>query len=487
MSSTPKKTLTLKKKPRSTDRAATPKQRSGARARQAQQMQRLRGDAAPSAVAKTPSLERTQPKAVPKKTAVKKVPSGYTAAPASKPTAPSKRHPIQGPKIQARFTARRDDDFTIFAPCPLGLEEALATELQALGFAQVSQGRAGCHFVTDWYGVLRANLYSRLATRILVQMSFARIQNEDELYELAYQTPWENWFGPEHTLRVDTSAIRSPFQSLQYANLRVKDAICDRLRDKEGARPSIDTVRPDAKVHVFLNEDSATLYIDSSGESLFKRGWRHDKGEAPLRENLASGLLALADWDPNAPLIDPFCGSGTILIEAAWIALGAPPGLWRPFHFERLRHHDIQAWQDLKAEARANMAPAIDVPLIGSDLNPAAIEAARSNLARAHLPADTIRFEVNNALAIQPVAAQGWIITNPPYGERLDESNNEFWSEWASHLKRNFAGWSVNLITSDLDLPSKLRLKPNRRFPLYNGPLDCRLFHFQMVAASNRP
>lgn len=486
MTTTPKKTLTLKPKPRPADSAAAPRQRSGARARQAQQMQRLRGETTPDAPTSTPSPERFKPKTNPKKAVAKKMPSGYASAPASKPTAHPKRHRVEGPKIQARFTARREDEFTIFAPCPIGLEEALATELQALGFAQVSQGRAGCHFVADWHGVQRANLYSRLATRILVQMSFARIQSEDELYELAYQTPWENWFGPEHTLRVDTSAIRSPFQSLQYANLRVKDAICDRLRDREGARPDIDTVRPDAKVHVFLNEDSATLYIDSSGESLFKRGWRHDKGEAPLRENLASGLLALADWDPNAPLIDPFCGSGTILIEAAWIALGAPPGLWRPFHFERLRHHDMGAWQDLKAEARANMATTIEVPLIGSDLNPAAIEAARSNLARAHLAPETIRFEVNNALAIQPVAPQGWIVTNPPYGERLDETNDEFWSEWASHLKRNFAGWSVNLITSDLDLPSKLRLKPNRRFPLYNGPLDCRLFNFQMVAASNR-
>lgn len=486
MTSTPKKTLTLKKKPRTTDGTVTERQRSGARARQAQQMQRLREDATPSPEAAAPKAERSRPK--PKLAAQpKKAPSGYASA-ASKPArAPApKRHHIEGPKIQAKFSAQRSDEFVIFAPCPLGLEEALATELSALGFTQVSQGRAGCHFIGNWQDVLRANLYSRLATRILVQMSFAKIQNEDELYELAYQTPWENWFGAEQTLRVDTSAIRSPFQSLQYANLRVKDAICDRLRDREGARPDIDTVRPDAKVHVFLNEDSATLYIDSSGESLFKRGWRHDKGEAPLRENLASGLLALADWDPNSPLIDPFCGSGTILIEAAWIALGAPPGIWRPFHFERLRHHDDRAWQDLKAEARANIAPEIEVPLIGSDLSPAAIQAARSNLARAHLNPDTIRFEVGNALDIQPVAAQGWIVTNPPYGERLDDTDTAFWSDWAAHLKRNFSGWSVNVITSDLELPSKLRLKPNRRFPLYNGPLDCRLFNFQMVTASNR-
>lgn len=482
MSSTPKKTLTLKKTPQPTESTDARRTRSGSRARQAMQMQRQREDHNP------PSTEPT--KAAPARTRATKrpasSPTGY-AATRLRPQAPiTKRLHVEGPKINAKYSAEQDDYFNVFAPCPLGLEEALTAELQALGFDHVSQGRAGCHFATDWSGVLRANLYSRLATRILVQMSYANIENEDELYELAYQTPWENWFGAEQTLRVDTSAIRSPFQSLQFANLRVKDGICDRLRDREGERPSIDTVRPDAKVHAFLNEDSATLYIDSTGESLFKRGWRHNKGEAPLRENLAAGLLALSDWDPNAPLIDPFCGSGTILIEAAWIALGAPPGIWRPFHFERLRHHDARAWQDIKAEARSHIAAEIEVPLIGRDINPNVIEAAKANLARAHLNPNTIHFEVGNALEVQPVAAKGWIVTNPPYGERLEETDLEFWTQWATHLKRNFAGWSVNMITSDLELPSHLRLKPNRRHPLYNGPLDCRLFNFQMVAASNR-
>lgn len=473
MTSTPKKTLSLKATPQASNSSESTRIRSGARARQAAQLQR-------EAVETKPTAE----------TAVKRsarAPSGYkNVAQRPVPAAATRKPRVAGPAIAARFSAQRDELFNVFAPCPQGLEEALAAELNALGFDHVSQGRAGCHFASDWSGVLRANLYSRLATRILVQMSFAQIANEDELYELAYQTPWENWFGPEQTLRVDTSAIRSPFQSLQFANLRVKDGICDRLRDREGERPSIDTVRPDAKVHVFLNEDSATLYIDSTGESLFKRGWRHHKGEAPLRENLAAGLLALSDWDPNAPLIDPFCGSGTILIEAASIALGAPPGIWRPFHFERLRHHDPRAWRDIKDEARANIAPEIEVPLIGCDLSPAAITAAKANLERAHLLPDTIRFEVGNALEVQPVAAKGWIVSNPPYGERLDQADLTLWSQFASHLKQNFSGWSVNLITNDLDLPSHLRLKPSRRHPLYNGPLDCRLFNFQMVTASNR-
>ncbi|MGX9524772.1 THUMP domain-containing protein [Alcaligenes nematophilus] len=390
----------------------------------------------------------------------------------------------QNERVQVK--ALQGERYRLFAPCPQGLEEALSLELQALGYENVQTGRAGCHFDADWIGVMRANLSSRLATRILLEVSHAPVTNEEDILALARVTPWERWFGPEQTLRVDTSAVRSPMQSLQYCNLRAKDGICDRLRDLEGARPSIDTVRPDAKVHLFLDETSATFYLDTSGESLFKRGWRHDKGDAPLRENLAAGLLALSGWDPSKPLIDPFCGSGTILIEAAWMALGAPPGIWRPFHFERLRCHDQRLWRDIKDEARSMIAPRLDTPLIGYDINSTVLDAARSNLERSHLTLETIRFEQGDALKIRPETEAGWIVTNPPYGERLEHQDEDFWPNWASNLKQNFANWSVNMISSDLELPRHMRLKPKRRYPLYNGALDCRLFCFDMVPASYR-
>jgi putative N6-adenine-specific DNA methylase len=314
----------------------------------------------------------------------------------------------------------------------------------------------------------------------------APVQREDDILELAQSIGWERWFGAEHTLRVDTSAVKSPMQSLQYCNLRAKDGICDRLRDLEGARPSIDTVRPDARVHLFLSHDTGTMYLDTSGESLFKRGWRLDKGDAPLRENLAAGLLALSGWDPEAALLDPFCGSGTILIEAAWIALGVPPGITRPFGFERLRDHDAHRWEDLKDEARSRILPELATPLIGIDANPEAIEAARRNAERAYLTEDTIQFELGDARDAAAPAPSGWIVTNPPYGERLDEEDLEFWREWSACLKKEFAGWQVNVITSDLDLPKHLRLKADRRTPIFNGALDCRLFSFELVANSYR-
>src|SRR5690606_30943467 len=275
------------------------------------------------------------------RSAPKKAPEGHTRD--TEPPRIATRRRAERPG-QGR-SRRSAEIFPVFTPCPHGLEEALALELQALGFEDASADRAGCRLNTDWTGIQRINLYSRLATRVLVQVSHGPVQHEDDILELARGTEWERWFGSEQTLRVDTSAIRSPMKSLQYCNLRAKDGICDRLRDREGSRPDIDTVRPDARVHLFLAEDTATLYLDTTGESLFKRGWRLDKGEAPIRENLAAGLLALADWDPAQALLDPFCGSGTILIEAAWIALGVPPGIWRPFGFERLRNHDARLWR----------------------------------------------------------------------------------------------------------------------------------------------
>lgn len=400
-------------------------------------------------------------------------------------------HQDRAPRVETRSRRPREtrqaEVFTVFAPCPQGLEEALTAEMQALGYDDAQAGRAGCSFTADWAGVQRANLYSRLATRILVQVAHAEISHEDDILDLARDTPWERWFGAEQTLRVDTSAIKSPVQSLQYCNLRAKDGICDRLRELEGERPSIDTVRPDARVHLFLTGHTATLYLDTSGESLFKRGWRLDKGEAPLRENLAAGMLALAGWDPAAPLLDPFCGSGTILIEAAWIALGVPPGISRPFGFERLRDHDAYRWRDLKDDARSRILPQLDAPLVGYDLDPQAIEFAQNNAERAWLTADSIRFEVGDARQITAPADHGWIVTNPPYGERmLTEQDADLWRDWAACLKRNFAGWQLHVITSDMTLPNQMRLKPKRRVPLYNGALDCRLFGFELVAAGYR-
>jgi putative N6-adenine-specific DNA methylase len=455
----PRKTLSVTRPLGAADPSFSKRPRSGARARLVAQ------------------AERTQ-----KKTANPILPELLQKVHEPRAAAP-KRKPAAAPAFAATLSA---EVFNLFAPCPTGLEQALTAELRALGFANAQVERAGCSFSADWSGVQRANLYSRLATRILVQMAQAPIAREDDILDLARATPWERWFGAEQTLRVDTSAIKSPIQSLQYCSLRTKDGICDRLREREGARPDIDTVRPDARVHLFLSHDMATLYLDTSGESLFKRGWRLDKGEAPLRENLAAGMLALAGWDPTAPLFDPFCGSGTILIEAACIALGLPPGIARPFGFERLRNHDRISWGHLREEVQARILPRLDIPLLGYDLDPGAIEFARQNAQRAGLAHDALRWEVADARHAKAPAQQGWIVTNPPYGHRLAAEHPNLWREWSACLKHQFAGWQLHVISSDMTLPQQLRLKPKRRIPLRNGALDCRLFGFELVASSYR-
>lgn len=500
--SKPRKTLTLaRKSPAAPSRdeqggAERPK-RSGARARQVAQIQREQGKGASVPAAAPPTVEgrgrperaerprtgygtRTAPRSAGTRHAHDDGLVGHDAQSGPAGDARISRRPSQ-----KRAAPRRNEIFQVFTPCPLGLEDALHAELDALGYQNLRQGRAGCHFESDWTGILKANLYSRLATRVLVRLAHAPVRGEDDILALARDTEWERWFGAEQTLRVDTSAVRSPMKSLQYCNLRAKDGICDRLRELEGARPDIDTVRPDARVHLFLDEHTATLYLDTSGESLFKRGWRLDKGEAPLRENLAAGLLALSDWNPSSALMDPFCGSGTLLIEAAWIALGVPPGIWRPFGFERLRNHDTRHWRDIKEDARSRIATRLDAPLVGYDIDARVIAAAQGNRERAMLSPDTIRFEVGDARTVKPQGEPGWLVTNPPYGERMEE-DAAFWPQWAENLKRHYAGWKVNVITSDLELPSRLRLKPKRRHPVFNGALDCRLFAFEMVEKGYR-
>ncbi|MFW8565750.1 THUMP domain-containing class I SAM-dependent RNA methyltransferase [Orrella sp. 11846] len=375
-----------------------------------------------------------------------------------------------------------------FASCPRGLEAVLEEELIQIGLDRVQAASGGVQFETDWPGVQKANLWSRIATRILVQVAHAPVRYESDITRLTLATPWENWFGPDHTLRVDTSAIRSPMKSLQFCNLLVKDGICDRLRDREGARPSIDTVRPDARVHLFLSETTATLYLDTSGESLFKRGWRFNKGEAPIRENLAAGLLALAGWTPEVPLLDPFCGSGTILVEAAWQALNVAPGINRPFAFERLRHHDHAQWQTMRQEATEAILTPQDIPHVqisGYELDVTSLDNARRNLKRAHVPDGLIRLKQANACREPAPGASGLILTNPPYGIRL-ETEDTLMTDWAAQLKQHFSGWTIGVISADLDLPRNLRLKAKRRIPVFNGALDCRLFMFDLVSGQYR-
>ena len=375
-----------------------------------------------------------------------------------------------------------------FAPCPRGLEAALATELAALRATGIVPGEGGVAFEGGIDLAYHANLESRIASRILWRAGSAGYRNERDLYAFVHGIDWPRSFKAERTLRVDIAATRSPLASLEFATLRTKDAICDRFRDACGARPSIDKRAPDVRVHAYLTEREATIYLDTSGEPLFKRGYRRDAEDAPLRENLAAGLLALAQWTPARPLLDPMCGGGTIVAEAAQIAADRAPGLSRTFGFQKLAWYDGPTWQRIRQRARdrvREVPPAIS--LFASDIAPAAVARTASTLRAAHVDG-FVRFEAADVLARSAPASEGLLLANPPYGVRLADAEQlaALYPKLGDALKRHFTGWTAGFFTGDLRLAKLIGLKPERRIPLWNGAIECRLFLFRIVEGAMR-
>ena len=397
------------------------------------------------------------------------------------------------------------NDLQLFLPCAAGVEDFLADEVHRLtGLAgeDLLVGRGGVVVRAPWREALRLNLHSRLAQRVLVQLSHTPYRGEAELYEAASDIAWEIWFTPRQTIKVEITAQHSPLKSLNFAALKIKDAVADRFRHKTGVRPSVDTQRPDVRLYAHLTATHCTLYIDTSGEPLFKRGWREDKGEAPLKETLAAAMIAASGWDAEMPLYDPCCGSGTIAIEAAQVACRIAPGLLRRFGFEKLLPYQAHVWSSLKGEAQAQRRAA-PVPVYGSDVAFRMVDFANRNAQRAGVEG-VVQLRGGDALQrMPPCEAPGLMLVNPPYGERIEtagvagrsqggreraqtEEAGDFFAQLAGHWKKHYAGWTAWVLTPDLKLPSRMRLKESRRVPMWNGPIECRLFRFDMVAGSAR-
>jgi putative N6-adenine-specific DNA methylase len=363
----------------------------------------------------------------------------------------------------------------------------LAQELAALAAGEIAPTDGGVAFSGPWELVYHINLESRVASRVLWQVGRAHYRDERDVHAAARELDWPRWFNVERTLRVNVAAIKSPLKSLDFATLTIKDAICDRFRAAGGRRPSVDTHTPDVRVHAFLTADEAMFYLDTSGEALFKRGWRKEAGDAPLRENLAAGILKLSGWQPGMPLYDPLCGSGTFLIEAALIALDIAPGARREFGFEKLVNFDRAAWRRCLDAAKARERKPEALPIFGSDLYGDTLKIARANLTAAGLEA-AVNLKQVNVLETTAPAASGIVIANPPYGVRLEEEQAlaEFYPKLGDVLKRRFAGWTTYIFTADLRLAKLIGLKPSKRTPLYNGSLECRLFELKLVAGQMR-
>ena len=374
-----------------------------------------------------------------------------------------------------------------FATCPRGLELLLAEELRRLKAEKVHAVGGGVQFHGEFYLCYRVNLESRLASRVLWQVANRDYRSEDDIYRTTYALPWTDWFDSARTLRVDVSATKSPLTSLDFITLKIKDAACDKIRRLSGRRPDVDTREPDIPIQGHLTAREFSLYLDTTGEPLFKRGGRMAAGQAPLRENLAAGILRLAGWAPGIPLLDPMCGSGTILLEAAQMALDMAPGMNRRFAFEKLKNFNAQKWRELLRQGGTRQKPKTPQAIYGSDLSGEVLKAARANLKAAHLE-NIVTLQRASVLDIAAPAKEGIIVTNPPYGVRLGEQQAlaAFYPKLGDVLKKKFSGWRAYLLSADMRLPKLIRLAASRRTPLYNGALECRLFEYKMVEGSMR-
>lgn len=455
----------------------------------------------------------------------------------------------------------------LFLPCAAGVEELLAAEVKHITGNTGKAWRAGVQVTGSWRDALQLNLHSRLAQRVLIELAHNSYRGEQDLYNAAASVAWEIWFTPKQTFKVEITAQHSPLTSLNFAALKIKDAIADRFRDKYDVRPDVDTRWPDVRVYAHLTTDTVTLYIDTSGEPLFKRGWREDKGDAPLKETLAAAMLAASGWSgenglcrQGVPLYDPCCGSGTIVIEAAQIACNIAAGMGRRFAFEKFVPFQPHVWEGLLDQAEQAITPPT-APVFGSDVSFRMVDFAERNAERAGV-SHAVQLRGGDALQRMPPAPSGVMLVNPPYGERIDvagvagipavqgrdqrrqqggqarqdhrnqpidefgqplsrdagdardtreepafetisrdrsanpgreqalnawgEEAADFFPQLASHWKKNYAGWTAHVLTPDMKLPQKMRLKESRRVPMWNGPIECRLFRFDMVAGSAR-
>ena len=367
---------------------------------------------------------------------------------------------------------------TFFATCAPGLEPLLHEELRGLKCARVERQVGGARFEGKLVDAMRANLELRTAVRVLWRQTRFQATDADLLYRGAQSVDWARFLRPEGTLRVDAQSSESALEHTLFVAQRVKDAIVDQFRERLGARPAVDKAAPDLPVHVHLHRDRCTLSVDTSGDSLHLRGWRRFQGRAPLAETLGAALVLASGWDRRAPLVDPFCGSGTVAIEAALLAADAAPGLFRDrFAFERLPGHDAKAWTALRDAARVRVRPAKRVLVHASDADAKAIEGARENAGAAGVT-DWIRFERSRAeeLELKP-GWNAWIATNPPYGERIGGEGDldELYRRFGALLRERCAGYRVALLSGNPRLARALGLVPKQRIALENGGLACEL------------
>ncbi|MCO5265636.1 MAG: class I SAM-dependent RNA methyltransferase [Lentimicrobium sp.] len=374
----------------------------------------------------------------------------------------------------------------MLAKSPAGLEEILAKELEDLGAEQIELLNRAVSFEGDKRLLYAANYRCRTALRILVPVTRFKIETEQDLYTSIKAIRWEDYLGTQNTIAINSTVTTSIFTHSHFVSLRAKDAIVDRFREKTGERPSVDIDNPDFRINLHIYKDEVDVSFDSSGASLHKRGYHVSNAEAPLNEVLAAGMILLSGWDGQSNFIDPMCGSGTLLIEAAMIAMNLPAGQYRnDYGFMRWKDFDKDLWEDVKNEALEDERD-FNFRIIGSDISEYNLRSAAANLKEARLHKD-IELKVSPFQRMTPPAGGGIMICNPPYGERIKvEDIVELYQELGNTLKQNYKGYKAWVISSDLRALKMIGLKPMKKYILFNGQLECRYAGFDLYEGSKR-
>lgn len=373
--------------------------------------------------------------------------------------------------------------FPVIAKTLSGLEEVLAAELREMGIEAELLHRA-VRFAATTEILYRVNYRSRLALRFLKFIASFKVVRQQDLYDQIKLLPWDEYITENQSIAIDAVISQSVFSNSLFVAQKAKDAIADRFRVLFGARPSVDLEHPDLRINVHIQKEECTVSLDSSGQSLHKRGYRKRTWEAPLSEVLGAGLIRLAEWDQQTPLYDPMCGSGTIPMEAAMLASGTPAGFFRQeFGFMKWRDFDPVLWTRIREEANAQIHQ-VTAPVHGSDNARQAIHAAKINIQKTHL-GSAIRLTVSNFHTTKPPFDSGMMLTNPPYDERirLDDSI-AFYRSLGETLKHLYTGWTAWVISSDLKALKFVGMKPARKIPLFNGPLECRLAGYKVYGSN---
>lgn len=369
-----------------------------------------------------------------------------------------------------------------FASTPKGLVEALEKELQELDLKVLERTAGGIFFEASWEGAYKANLHSRVASRILKPVQDFTAYQPDELYSQILQHDFTKYIKPSQTICIDATIKDSKMHDQRFVAMKIKDAVVDQFREKFGVRPDVDNLNPDLRIHVRAVKNRFFIAVDLSGDSLFMRGYRKEVGEAPLKENLAAGLIQLAEWDQKTPLVDFMCGSGTFLIEAAMMALKVAPGLHRRgFGFQRWLNYDKAAWEKLVQEAMDQELDDLPFKLYGFDIDRRMIMIAKDNARRAGVD-HVIELRREPVATLQPPAEKGLAVVNPPYGARIGDEDNlrDVYRDLGFTLKHRFKGWDCWILSGNKDLIADLKLKSTRKHFVYNGNIECRWLKYSM-------